>query len=111
MNKNKTLMKKQNCDEAALQKYAMISPLFDDNLDPAAARELRCRLAEQNGVSERTLRRYVIAYNDNGFEELKPAEQVWYRKDAMPDNCEELLEEAIQLRRKVPPGVSASLIE
>ena len=43
MNKSKTLLKKQNRDEAALQKYAMISPLLDENLDPAAARELRCR--------------------------------------------------------------------
>ncbi len=102
MNKSKTLMKKQNRDEAALRKYAIISPLLDEDLDPAAARELRCRLAEQNGVSERTLRRYVGAYNDNGFEGLKPAERIRYRKGAMPDNYKELLEEAVQLRREVP---------
>lgn len=102
MNKSKTLMKKQNRDEAALQKYAMISPLLDGNLDPAAACELRCRLAEQHGVSERTLRRYVSAYKDGGFEGLKPAERVRHRKDAMPDNYEEHLVEAIQLRREVP---------
>ena len=95
-------MKKQNRDDAALQKYTMILPLLDENLDPAAARELRFRLAEQNGISERTHRRYVGAYNDSGFEGLKPAERVRYRKDAMPDNYEELLEEAIQLRREVP---------
>ena len=102
MNKSKTLLKKQNRDEAALQKYAMISPLLDENLDPAAARELRCRLAEQHGVSERTLRRYVNAYKAGGFNGLRPAERPGYRKDAMPDNYEELLAEAIQLRREVP---------
>lgn len=87
--------------ETALQKYAMISLLLDENLDPAAARELRRRLAEQHGVSERTLRRYVSAYNDRGFEGLKPAERVQYCKDVMPDNYEELLAVAIRLRRKV----------
>lgn len=102
MNKSKTLLKKQNRDEAALQKYAMISPLLDENLDPVAARELRCRLAEQHGVSERTLRRYVNAYKAGGFNGLRPAERPGYRKDAMPDNYEELLAEAIQLRREVP---------
>ena len=72
MNKSKTLLKKQNRDEAALQKYAMISPLLDENLDPAAAHELRCRLAEQHGVSERTLRRYMNAYKAGGFDGLRP---------------------------------------
>ena len=102
MNKSKTLVKSQNRDETALQKYAMISPLLDENLDPAAACELRKQLADQYGVSERTLRRYVNAYHANGFDGLKPAERVRYRKNAMPDNYEELLEEAIQLRREVP---------
>lgn len=69
---------------------------------PSAACELRKQLADQYGVSERTLRRYVNAYHANGLDGLKPAERVRYRKNAMPDNYEELLEEAIQLRREVP---------
>ena len=59
---------------------------------PSAACELRKQLADQYGVSERTLRRYVNAYHANGFDGLKPAERVRYRKNAMPDNYEELLE-------------------
>lgn len=92
----------QNRDDTALQKYTMISPLLDENLDPAAARELRNRLAEKYEVSERTLRRYLHAYHTNGFEGLKPAERIPYRRDLMPANYEELLAEAIQLRREVP---------
>ena len=68
----------------------------------AAARELRSKLAEQNGLSERTLRRYVNAYQKKGFEGLKPSERVRYKKEVMPDNYEEILQEAIQLRREVP---------
>ena len=37
MNTSRTLMKKQNSDEAALKKYTMILPLLDENLDPASA--------------------------------------------------------------------------
>lgn len=102
MNRNTALIKKQNRDEIALQKYTMISPLLDENIDPAAARELRSKLAEQNGLSERTLRRYVNAYQKKGFEGLKPSERVRYKKEVMPDNYEEILQEAIQLRREVP---------
>ena len=70
MNQNTTLIRKQNRDEIALQKYTMILPLLDETMDPAALRELREKLAEQNGLSERTLRRYVNAYQKNGFEIL-----------------------------------------
>ena len=81
MNQNTTLIRKQNRDEITLQKYTMISPLLDENIDPPAARELRSKLAEQNGLSERTLRRYVNAYQEKGFEGLKPAERVRYKKE------------------------------
>lgn len=102
MNESKNLVIQQKRDETALQKYTMISPLLDEQLDTSAACELRQKLAEQYGVSERTLRRYVNAYHQSGFEGLKPMERVRYQKNAMPDNYDELLQEAIQLRREVP---------
>ena len=102
MNESKNLVIQQKRDETALQKYTMISPLLDEQLDTSAACELRQKLAEQYGVSERTLRWYVNAYHQSGFEGLKPMERVRYQKNAMPDNYDELLQEAIQLRREVP---------
>ena len=57
--------------------------------------ELRKRLAHQYGVSERTLRRYVNAYNANRFEGLKPAERVRYCKNAMPNEGEKVLEKIL----------------
>ena len=102
MNTSRTLMKKQNSDEAALKKYTMILPLLDENLDPASAHELRISIAEKNDISERTVRRYVSTYREKGFDGLKPTERTYYSKDNKPENYDELLEDAIQLRREVP---------
>lgn len=102
MNESKNLVIQQKRDETALQKYTMIAPLLDEHLDPAAACELRKKLADRYDISERTLRRYVNAYNQSGFDGLKPVERIRYRKEAMPDNYDQLLQEAIQLRREVP---------
>lgn len=77
MNTSRTLMKKQNSDEAALKKYTMILPLLDENLDPASAHELRISIAEKNDISERTVRRYVSIYRKKGFDGLKPAERTY----------------------------------
>ena len=102
MNKCKNLVKQQKRDDAALKKYTMISPLLEESLDPDASRELRQKIAEQNNVSERTLRRYVIAWHEKGFEGLRPQERVHYRKESMPGHYEDILAESIQLRREVP---------
>ena len=102
MSENKILLKKQNRDAAALEKYKIIAPLLEDGMDSASALELRRRLAEQYELSERTVRRYVNAYRKSGFEGLKPAERVRYNKASAPENYEEILIEAIQLRREVP---------
>ena len=80
----------------------MILPLLDENLDPASAHELRISIAEKNDISERTVRRYVSTYREKGFDGLKPAERTYYSKDNKPENYDELLEDAIQLRREVP---------
>mgnify|MGYP000711242905 CR=1 FL=1 len=50
MNQNTTLIRKQNRDEIALQKYTMILPLLDETMDPAALRELeKIELIRQPG--------------------------------------------------------------
>jgi hypothetical protein len=102
MKKSTNLEKQKERDEKALQKFQIISPLLEEGLDRSAAHSLRLKLAEEQGISERTLRRYVNAYRKEGFEGLKPVERIRYRKDLMPENYEELLNEAIQLRREVP---------
>ena len=44
MNESKNLVIQQKRDETALQKYTMISPLLDEQLDTSAACELRQNL-------------------------------------------------------------------
>lgn len=103
MNANKHLMNQVSSpEEKAISRYMLIAPLLNEDLDEAALVDLRYEISEKNGLSERTLRRYVNAYHESGFEGLKPAERVRYKKDSMPDNYEEILAAAIQLRREVP---------
>lgn len=111
MNKTEKFIREQNRDEIALQKYKMIAPLLNEDLDSVAACELRKKVADQNDISERTLRRYLNAYRKEGFHGLKPAERIRYRKDLMPDNYEEILMEAVQLRREVPKRSIEQIIQ
>lgn len=102
MNAKETLTATWTREEVALHKYAMISPLLDPDLDSAAMLELRKSIAEQNGLDERTLRRYVAAYRESGFNGLMPAGKSGHRSRELPNNYDDLLREAIQLRREVP---------
>lgn len=89
-------------EEKALARFQLISPLFDSTLDPARKIQLRKDLAEQAGFSEKTLRRYENAYREGGFVGLKPQDRTKHRDQALPQNFEALLAEAIQLKREVP---------
>ena len=50
-------------DEKASKRFAMISPLLDDGLDPAKKAQIRSRIAENNDISERTLYRWIEKYH------------------------------------------------
>lgn len=89
-------------DETALGRFQLIAPLFAPDLDPAKRVQLRRELAAQSCLSERTLRRYEAAYRSEGFAGLKPQDRTKHRNQALPSNFEELLAEAIQLKREVP---------
>ena len=102
MNTNKKLISPQWQEEEALARFQIISPLLDESLDEAKYIQLRRKQAEKYNLSDKTVRRYVNAYRQNGFEGLKPRARHYYRKETLPDNYEELVQEAIQLRREVP---------
>ena len=51
------------------------------------------------GVSERTIRRWISSYQESGFDGLKPKAPETAGMSKIP---EELIEEAIRLRREVP---------
>lgn len=102
MNTNKKLLSAQWQEKEALARFQIISPLLDESLDEAKYIQLRRAQAEKHDLCDKTVRRYVKAYRQNGFEGLKPKPRHFYSKNHLPENYEELLQDAIQLRREVP---------
>jgi putative transposase len=98
----------RKAETIAQQRMELISPLLAEGLDPAKAKEIKARICEQTGISERTLRRYVAQYREAGFDGLKPKGKSQRKtEDAIPSH---VLEQAILLRRQVPSRSVSQLI-
>ena len=89
-------------DEEALKRYQMIAPLLDDELDDAKRRQLREEIAEKYEISKRSLYRYEARYREEDFAGLRPMNREKRRSQALPENWDEIVGEAIQLKREVP---------
>ena len=89
-------------DEEALKRYQMIALLLDESLDEGKRRWLREEIAERYDVSKRSIYRYEEKYREGAFEGLRPMNREKRRSQALPDNYEEIVGEAIQLKREVP---------
>ncbi len=94
--------------EEGLRRYRIIVPLLEEGMAECEKRPIRRLVCDQEGISERTLRRYVAAFKHGGFDGLIPSE----RKDkgvskAIPA---EALNMAAQLRQELP-GRSAERIQ
>ena len=96
-------MKEKKLDqgrEEGLRRYRIIVQLLDESLAECEKRQIRRMVCTQEGISERTLRRYVACYKRQGFEGLMLRE----RKDK--GSCKSIQEEALklaaQLRQEVP---------
>lgn len=94
--------------EEALRRYQLIAPLLDEGSPEWEKQNARWLLRCQGEVSERTLRRYVAAFKQGGFDALLPKE----RKDKGVSKAisPEVLELAAQYRRELP-GRSAERIQ
>lgn len=102
MNTNRNLTVQRWQDESALSRFQMIAPLTDESLDHAKRVALRYEIAKQHDLSYKTIKRYDDAYQRDGFEGLKPKDRTSGSHKNLPDNFEDLLQEAIQLRREIP---------
>ena len=89
-------------EQKALERFQLIAPLLDESLDTAKRLTLRETIADQNNITTRSLYRYEQAYRMGGFAGLKPVERTSPRSTQLPENYDELLAEAIQLKREVP---------
>ena len=89
-------------DEEALKRYQMIAPLLDEDLDEAKRRQLREEIATRYEISKRSLYRYEAKYREDAFSGLRPMNREKRRGQALPENYDEIVGEAIQLKREVP---------
>jgi putative transposase len=96
-------------EEIAALRVQLLSPLLADGLDPAKAIELRKEICNQSGLSDRTIRRYLASYRTEGFEGLKPKGKA--KNSQTEAISEELVNEAIVLRREVPSRSVAQIIQ
>lgn len=97
----------RKAEEIAAFRVQLLAPLLEEGLDAAKARQIRARICEETGMSERSIRRYIAKYREDGFNGLKPkGKTIPAKEDPIPLN---ILEQAILLRREVP-GRSVSQI-
>ena len=104
-------MKKEELDEGreeALRRYRIIVPLLEEGLAESEKRSIRRLIRIREGISDRTLRRYVAAFKRGGFDALLPRE----RKDKGTSKAipEAALKLASEIRQELP-GRSAERIQ
>ena len=92
-------MDKRRSEEIAANRLKLITPLLDKTMDKEKHQQTKEELCLQTGLSERTMRRYVQLYEEQGFEGLKPKSAGRGGNSIIP---EEVIQEAIALRREVP---------
>ena len=107
--KMKTQEKREEQLERALERHRIIAPLTKEGLEEAEKRELRKRIILEEGISERTIRRYMSAYANSRLEGLKPKD----RKDKgmLRKVTQEILGEAINLKEELRGRSTRRIIE
>ena len=98
----------QKASEIASNRMQLVAPLLREELDATEQRQLRQQIVAQTGLSERTVRRYLERYREKGFEGLRPKSRgVAVSTSSIP---EDLLQQAILLRRELPGRSISSII-
>jgi len=98
-------------EEIALNRYKIIAPVLlalSGDVDHAQLVQLKKDACLQNGISRRTLDRWLDGYQEHGFDGLKPLVRSTKPKTVV---SEELIQEAILLRREVPSRSVPQIIE
>lgn len=95
--------------EIASNRMQLVAPLLQECLDASEARQLRQQISAQTGLSDRTLRRYLDRYRKRGLDGLAP--QPRGKKQCASSVSDNLLEQAILLRREVPGRSISTIIQ
>ena len=97
--------------EIATERFNLIAPLVSDGLDKGRRYDLMHEISDRSGVSERTLKRYMNAWQEGGFDALQP-KQGWKRTDSsLGADFERIVAAAIELRRESPSRSVADIIK
>ena len=98
--------------EEALNRFALISPVLEEGIHAAEMARRRCLLLEREEVSERTLRRWIAAYREEGFNGLMRQER--NDKGVNKSISPEAMALAEEMRRELPrrsAGLISELLE
>ena len=101
----------RKAEEIAVNRHKIIAPIMaamEEKADAGKLVLLKNEACQQNGIHRRTLGRWLDAYQQDGFEGLKPVGRVNNVPGAI---SEELIQEAILLRREVPGRSVPQIIE
>ena len=101
MNANNQIIKQWE-EQEALRRFQLIAPLLREDLDDAKKLKLRKQIAEENGITVRSMYRYEKAYKEGQFSGLKPATRQKHRSQKLPENFDVPPEQAVILRRAAP---------
>ncbi len=99
---------REKAEDIATERLKLLSPLLAEGLDPGKASQVKAQLCAQAGISERTLRRYLTRYREEGFSGLKPKSKAPLKHESIPPH---ILDQAILLRREVPARSVAQIIQ
>jgi transposase InsO family protein len=98
-------------EEIAVNRHQIIAPILaamEEEADGARLVQLKKAISQQKGISRKTLERWLKRYKENGFDGLKPADRNTTTPSTIPEN---LIEDAILLRREVPSRSIPQIIE
>ena len=87
--------------EIAEERMSIIAPLLSQHMDSSQVAQLRREICERSQISQRTLERYLSAY-------LNPQSKGAHSSFKIP---QELLDEAIHLRRELPSRSIPTVIQ
>jgi len=101
----------RKAEEVAENRFKIISPVLlakDSGADTAKISQIRQEVCAQHGICQRTLRRWIKAYEKESFKGLCPAPKTYAIEKPL---TEELIQAAIMLRREVPRRSVQTIIE
>ena len=103
-------MEERDREKIALARYELIAPLLDPDMPSAEKSAYRQSILERTEpqVSERTLRRYLQNYREQGLTGLYPRRRSDHGRIRVAS--QDMLDEAIRLKRELPQRSVESLI-